>query len=100
RTKNVAATDRVVQANQFSFMDVLDASLKVVSLKATGEATRPIITWYVCVYNEGDEFRGEFSCPVALDGGFFTNFVERIFIIGPDGGDGGGAPVRRRVGEG
>jgi hypothetical protein len=97
RSKKGAATDRVVQGNQLSFMDALDESLKViVAFKSVGETARPIITWYVCVYNEGDEVRAEFSCPVGLDGGFFTNFVERIFIIGPDGGD--GAPVRRRPG--
>jgi hypothetical protein len=72
------------------------ATLKVIALRSVGKTAHSIITWYLCVYNEGDEVRAEFSCPVGLDGGFFTDFVERIVIVGPDGGD--SAPIRRRSG--
>jgi hypothetical protein len=98
RSKKGAATDRVVQVNQGSFFHILEDSLKVVHLKSAPKKAIPIVTWYLCVYNEGEEFRAELSSPVGLDGGFFTDFVERIILIGPDGGD--GAPVRRRFGEG
>jgi hypothetical protein len=94
RSKKGVATDRVVQANQMSFMEVLDASLKVVRLKLTTRASGPTITWYLCTYCEGDEVRAELSCPAGLDNGFFTEFIERILIIGPEDGD--DIPVRRR----
>jgi hypothetical protein len=96
RSKKGAATDRIVQCNQLSFMDKLDESLKVIALRSVGKTAHSIITWYLCVYNEGDEVRAEFSCPVGLDGGLFTDFDERIVIVGPDGGD--SAPIRRRSG--
>jgi hypothetical protein len=95
-SKKGTVTDRAVHANQMSFMDKLDESLNVVTLKTSAKAFGPIITFYLCVYNEGDEFRAELSCPVGLDGGFFTDFVERIFLNSSDDGDGG--PVRRRAG--
>jgi len=94
RSKKGAATDRVVQANQGSFMDALDASLKVVPLKTRTKPSGPIITWYICVYNDGDVVRSELSCPSSLDNGFFTDFVERIFLDDMD--EGGGGAVRRR----
>jgi hypothetical protein len=70
RSKKGAATDRIVQSNQLSFMDALDESLTVIALRSSEQIRRPIITWYVCVYNEGDEVRAEFSCPVDVEGGF------------------------------
>jgi hypothetical protein len=98
RSKKGAATDRAIQANQGSFMHILDESLNVVPLNQAQQPSRSIITWYLCVYCEGDEFRAELSCPDGMDGGFFTGFVERIFIIGPESG--GGALVRRRADDG
>src|SRR3984885_9995799 len=74
RSKKGAATDRVIQANQGSFMDKLDASLTVVPLKGKTAPSGPIKTWYLCVYNEGDTVRSELSCPSGLDNGFFTDF--------------------------
>jgi hypothetical protein len=98
RSKKGAATDRAVQANQGSFIDALDASLKVIPLKGGKEPSGPIKTWYLCVYNEGDTVRSELSCPSGLDNGFFTDFVERIFL--DDGEEGGGGAVRRRNDDG
>jgi hypothetical protein len=89
-----AATDKAVMVNQRSFMDILDASLKVVPLRQPPKPSGPIITWYLCVYSEGDEFRVELSCPSGLESGFFTDFIERILIVGPD--DGGSGGLRRR----
>jgi len=45
------------------------------------------VTWYLCVYCEGDEIRAELSCPVAVEGGYFKDFYERIFLVGGDGDD-------------
>jgi hypothetical protein len=89
-----AATDRIMQVNQGSFMGALEESLKVVQLKPTPKEYRPIVTWYICTYCEGDEFRAELSCPAGLDNGYFTDFIERIVIVGSEAGD--EAPVRRR----
>lgn len=95
RSQKGAATDRVVQANQLSFMKALDESLKVVSLKkAVASGPAKIVTWYVCTYGEGEEFRAEISCPGIIEGGYFADFFERIFLTHDDGGDGGEA-VRR-----
>jgi hypothetical protein len=98
RSKKGAATDRVIQMNQGSFMEILDESVreKIVTLKPTDKKSGPIITWYLCSYCEGDEYRAELSCPNGVDGGFSTGFDERIFII--DSGEGGGVR-RRRVGD-
>jgi hypothetical protein len=93
RSKKGAATDRAVQVNQQgSFMSVLDESLKVVPLRPTQKA-KIATTWYLCVYSEGDAHRAELSRPVGLDGGFFTDFEERILIDlqRPDEG-----PARKR----
>jgi hypothetical protein len=95
RSQKGAATDRVVQVNQLSFMKALDESVKVVPLKKTSEVPAgQIITWYVCTYGEGDEFRAEISCPKVIEDGYFADFYERIFLTYDDGG-GGGEVVRR-----
>ena len=89
-----AATDRAIHSNE-SFMEALDASLKAIPLRPGQRAPGPIVMWYLCVYCEGDEFRAELSCPDGVDSGFFTGFVERIFLI--DSEEGGGGVVRRRI---
>jgi hypothetical protein len=93
RSKKGAATDRAIQAGQGSFMDILDESLNVVPLNPSARPPRAIVTYYLCVYCEGDEFRAELSAPDGVDGGFFTGFVERIFLASPGSGDDG---LRRR----
>lgn len=96
RSKKGAATDRAIQSNQLSFIDVLDESLKVVSLDRQRQKSSSIVTWYVCVYSEGDEYRAELACPIGIEAGFYTGFVERIFLIGKEPGSSGAA--RRRGG--
>jgi hypothetical protein len=95
-SKKGIATDRAVHVNQLSFMEKLDESVNIVALKSLPNASRPIITLYLCVYDNGDEFRAELSCPAGLDGGFFTDFRERVFLNSSDDSDGN--PVRRRAG--
>jgi hypothetical protein len=82
------------QANQLSFMNALDESLKVVQLKKTSVLNGRIITWYICTYCEGDKFRAEISCPKVIEDGYFADFYERIFLTDDDGSD-GGEVVRR-----
>lgn len=96
RSKKGAATDRAVQSNQLSFMDVLDRSLNVIPLDRLRQKPRSILTYYVCVYSEGDEYRAELACPIGVEAGYFTGFVERIFLVGDDSE--GGPAKRRRTG--
>jgi hypothetical protein len=96
-SKKGAATDRAIQVNQGSFFDVLDASLtNVVAFPGNDDASTPtLITWYLCVYCNGEDIRAELSCPISVEAGFFSGFNERIFIVGHDGSD--GMPVRRII---
>src|SRR5262249_45057189 len=98
RSQKGAATDRVVHVNQLSFIDKLDEPVKVVRLKGAPEPARRIITWYICTYCEGEDFRAEVSCPKGVDDGYFINFYERIFLTEDD--DGGGGEIVRRQGGG
>lgn len=94
RSRKGGATDRAVHVNQLSFMDVLEASRKVVPLRGEPPAPSAIITWYVCTYSEGEQFRAELSCPDGMEDGFFTGFIERIFLVDSD--DSSGDTIRRR----
>ncbi|HQZ86204.1 MAG TPA: hypothetical protein PLB21_11335, partial [Actinomycetota bacterium] len=38
------------------------------------------------VFHEGDDIRAELSCAVETAGGYFEDFVERIFIVGGEAG--------------
>lgn len=40
--------------------------------------------WYFCVSVNGDEVRAELSLPTRIENGNFADFIERIFIIGPN----------------
>lgn len=93
-SKKGAATDRAVDTNQLSFMDDLDEGSSVARLQRHETSVGRVITYYLCVHTDGDERRAELSCPVSVDGGFFGEFVERIFIIGGDRGASG--PARRK----
>jgi hypothetical protein len=94
RSRKGAATDRAVNTNQQTFINILDESMNVVPIAP--RASREIVTWYLCTYSGGDVVRAELSCPVGLEDGFFTGFVERIFLIDPR--DDGGPAVRRSTG--
>ena len=82
-SKKGAATDSIVNANQLSFMDILDASPGVISFKKSAGVSETIRTWYLCVYSSGDVRRAELSCPVKVEAGYFGDFFERIFLTIP-----------------
>jgi hypothetical protein len=115
RSKKGAATDRAIDGTQHSlFRFVKEADAKIVPFKPRERHSGSYATFYVCVFNEGDEVRAEFSCPVEVKNGFFVGFSERIILVGPgewppgakskrddkDGGEGGevefSIPVRRK----
>lgn len=86
RSKKGSATDRAIDANQLSFLEEFDKAVKVVDLARRRAQGGIILTYYLCVYSEGEDRRGELSCPVNVENGFFHDFVERIFIVGGDSG--------------
>lgn len=43
--------------------------------------TSDYVTWYLCIYIEDDRVRAELSCPNTFEGGYFTGYSERIFIL-------------------
>ena len=51
------------------------------------------VSWYICVYAEGDEVRAELSCPIETEAGYFADFAERIFL--PSSGLPGGFVKRK-----
>ena len=78
-----ASTDHAVDANQTSmFAD--EETGKVVSLNRVITSAGPVVTYYLCVYAEGDDVRAELSRPKEFENGFFTGFSERIYIVGGD----------------
>lgn len=84
RSKKGAATDGIVQGNQGVFEFMEEAS-NVVAFPKASDGDQEIVSWYLCVYSFGDELRAELSCPVGIEGGFFTKFSKRIIILGGDG---------------
>ena len=66
-------------------MDILEETVsKVVQIKPRkGES---ILTYYLCVYQEGDDIRGELSLATQTSCGYLAKFGERIFIIGGEAG--------------
>lgn len=86
RSKKGPATDKAVDVNQGSFLDVLEESISKVTpiLSKTSET---FLTYYLCVYQEGDDVRGELSLATQTSSGFLTGFSERVFVIGGEAGD-------------
>jgi hypothetical protein len=83
RSKKGAATDRAVVRNQSSIFDYIPEEPMVPISKVI---SHPGITvsWYLCVYADGDDVQAELSCPIITEAGFFADFAERIFLIGGD----------------
>lgn len=97
RSKKGPATDRVIYDNQGLLFNATDIPANVVPLSMARKQPGIIVSWYLCVYCEGDEVRAELSCPVVLEGGYFTNFIERIVLISGD--DDGGPKLRHDLPE-
>jgi len=84
RSKKGAATDRAVgQTQNTLFGEMGEPDDKVVKFKPRDTHSASIATFYLCVFNEGDEVRAEFSCPIRVVDGFFVGFSERIILVGP-----------------
>lgn len=89
RNKRGPAAERAVEVNAHQYqlfpISAVDTTEQVTKLRALGT-----VAWYLFVYASEDEVRAELSCPVAIEGGYFTDFVERIFLSFSGGFD---APV-------
>jgi hypothetical protein len=85
-SKKGPGTDRAVTGNQGSLFDPKDAP--VVPLSKMKAQPGLLVSWFLLVYVDGDDFRAELSCPVEIEGGFFTDFSERIVLTGPNGSGG------------
>lgn len=94
RSQKGAATDRIISTNQQSFLDILEESLNIAQQPKVLQIKGSITTFHLCVYHEGDVVRAELSCPVKSENGFFTDFIERIFLITDEDDT---APIRRRT---
>lgn len=92
RNRKGPAADNSVEGNQGSLFDYREDA-KIVSITVPGKQPGVVVSWYLCVYSDGDARRAELSCPIAAEGGFFTDFHERIILIGPDDP---GTKVKRR----
>lgn len=97
RSKKGAATDGIVQGNQGVF-EFMEKASNVVAFPKVADDGQDIASWYLCVYSLADELRAELSCPVGIEGGFFTKFRKRIIILG--GGGTGIDPVTRKKSDG
>jgi hypothetical protein len=92
RSKKGSGTDHAVALNQAVFSDILASALNVIQLPPIPGG---VVYWYLCVYADGDVVRAELSCPSSCENGYFTDFHERIVLIGGD--DDGRVQVRPSV---
>lgn len=97
RTKKGPATDRIAEENRQMILPGLEVAVSnVVPISAPRDAAG-ITVYYLCVYHEGDDVRAELSCPSETEGGYFSDFVERIFLIGGEDDDDGGVSRKNDV---
>lgn len=89
RSKKGAATERLVEINQFTFSRLLEESENPEGAETT-EAIESE-AWYLCIFSEDDVVRAELSCPVECTGGYLSSFRERIILLG----DEGSSPIKR-----
>jgi hypothetical protein len=85
RSKKGAATDRAIDGTQQSLFGsiVSKRDEKVVLFVPKERHSSSYVTFYLCVFNEGEVVLAEFSCPIAVENGFFKGFSERIILVGP-----------------
>lgn len=85
RSKKGVATSHVISSNQcsFSFFETAQRDNSIIKLSPIKDT---LVSWYLCVYHEGDIVRAELSCPVKLEGGFFTEFEERLILFNSEDG--------------
>ena len=70
-----AATQRMINEFQPSLFPEIDQERRKRLAKS-----QPV-TWFLCVSAIDDDVMAELSCPRAIDGGQFSGFVERIFLV-------------------
>jgi hypothetical protein len=83
RSKKGTATDRAVDGNQQSLFGDFPPDGNMVLFTPRERHSKSYATFYLCVFNEGDDVRAELSYPVEVTNGFFVGFSERIILIKP-----------------
>lgn len=91
RSKKGPVTDKVADINQGTFIDVLDESIAHFPKTRKHEN---FATYFLCVYQEGDDLRGELSLAVETSAGYIAKYDERIFIVGGEAGT--QTPVKKK----
>lgn len=85
RSRKGPSTERAVAGNQgWLFGDDAMASPRV---SRPGRQPGILVSWYLCVFVDGDVVTAELSCPSEVVNGFFTGFIERIVIANISGGE-------------
>lgn len=80
RSKKGAATDRAIDVNQTSIFDYIPEP-PVVPLSRIVPSPGMLVSWYLCVFADGDIVRAELSCPIETENGYFADFVEQIYLL-------------------
>lgn len=85
RTRKGNATDKAIAENEGLLF--LEAEITSLAPRISAISHHPeiLVSWYLCVYCTPDGIAVELSCPTAMEGGFFLDFAERIFIAKLDG---------------
>ena len=79
-----AATDRVIAENEALLFSEAELSRNVVALSQARQHPGIVVSWYLCVYTNGETMRVELSCPTVIEGGYFVDFHERLVLKGPE----------------
>jgi len=85
RNRKGPGTERAIYGNQGCLFDGQPRH-GIAPISRAGKQPGIYVAWFLCVYAEGDDIRAELSCPVATECGFFSDFIERIVLIGPEPG--------------
>lgn len=80
RTPKGAASEKITDLNNQQEMDFVDSSGNPISQQDESDGYS---SWYLCVYDDGNDVRAELSSPIGFKSGYFIKFSERIFILGP-----------------
>jgi hypothetical protein len=82
RNKKGAATARLVHQNDDPFELIRKESLNVRAKGLPQKDSRLPTYWHLCIFCDEDSVRAELSCPADYEGGYITQYHERIIIIG------------------
>ncbi len=80
RNKKGPTTDRAVETNG-ALLPGVDWPIAIKRREAVSVAD--VVTWYMCIYVNGDDVRAELSLLDKIESGWFSGWKERIIILKP-----------------